>query len=215
MFITVAALAVVTVATCGAGVPLLLAAGAGAVAAGGISGLAWGGVTTIAQAAQGNTSASLSDTMDSIGLNMVTGEIGGALSAIPYVGGPLTGVAGELAMNGMINGSIGGTLTNALVSGVQWLFGKTVPTAGATTIYIDPDTSTRHTISMTAARKNEQKAINAGNTHRGTNGKTWWGYGSQKAFDWAAAYVATHVGTYVPPRGTPLFRGPGGGGLHL
>ncbi len=37
---------------------------------------------------------------------------------------------------------------------------------------VDADSSTMHTISLAEARKNEQKAISTGNTHRGTNGKT-------------------------------------------
>jgi RHS repeat-associated protein len=215
MAITVAALAVVTVATCGVDVPILLAAGAGAVAAGGIAGLVWGGVTTVAQAAQGDTSESLSDAMDTVGEDMIVGEIGGALafgaSLIPFgalgAATTLTGNAASAGLSYMLSGIIGGTATNALVAGVNWFFGRTVPTAHAATVSLDADTSYRHTITQKEAVRNERKAIAYGNSHH------WWGYRTEAAFNRAAYSVATHIATYTPPPG--WIPSHGGGGLHM
>ncbi len=146
---------------------------------------------------------------------MIVGEIGGALafgaSLIPFgalgAATTLTSNAASAGLSYMLSGIIGGTATDALVAGVNWFFGRTVPTAHAATVSLDATTPYRHTITQKEFAQNERKAVAYGNSRH------WWGYRTEVAFNRAVYYLATHVSTYTPPPDWRLSHG--GGGLHM
>jgi hypothetical protein len=112
-------------------VPALVITVAGGIAGGAISGLVVGDIQLLHQAATApsGTLPSLDSAMDTLEFNMVLGEIGGALSAIPAFGSGAESAMGlaatKMGLRGMGNGAVSGIATAVCVPLVTEAFQAT------------------------------------------------------------------------------------------